>query len=478
MKKIFTYIALATVAVLTACSDDDIAQSSSVTDSLDKYAVTGTMVSSAEFEEGPGDVARISSKSQLYYDRINNKLKFTWTTGDKIGIFPEGEDEEDKDDQFPFILDSATPLNVQDSYVTGVFEPFDKEAAYPIEVTKKYYSYFPFKAQTLETGDFTYNAVPISFEGQTQTTNEQMDYYWQALYGEEAYKEANKEAFLESEKAATAHLAAYDYMIADATSTAAAHVHLNYSHMASIVRFYMMTPVAANLGLFIDSLQVYNSDANFTLDATMNIVEKTLTPTKTSHVVSLKFEPSIDMTNNSDATKPSYHYWDRDYPADGYIMAYMMLAPINLNLPEVDNSKLYMIARQPKYYTTAAEYNAYYGLKDGDVGYLANDDALNALKQADKMKVYKDVDAYNAAKEPDITAEAFAALPVDKKLIDPERKTYAATLSKINFQAGKHHQWIPNLNPDEPIKFHEITIQQWQEGPGFTNEDGEGTADW
>ena len=471
MKKIFTYIALATVAVLTACSDDDIAQSSSVTDSLDKYAVTGTMVSSAEFEEGPGDVARISSKSQLYYDRINNKLKFTWTTGDKIGIFPEGEDEEDKDDQFPFILDSATPLNVQDSYVTGVFEPFDKEAAYPIQVTKKYYSYFPFKAQTLETGDFTYNAVPISFEGQTQTTNEQMDYYWQALYGEEAYKEANKEAFLESEKAATAHLAAYDYMVADATSTAAAHVHLNYSHMASIVRFYMMTPVAADLGLFIDSLQVYNSDANFTLDATMNIVEKTLTPTKTSHVVSLKFEPSIDMTNNSDATKPSYHYWDRDYRDDGYIMAYMMLAPINLNLPEVDNSKLYMIARQPKYYTTAAEYNAYYGTSYDDTGFAD-------LTQAAKMKVYKDVTAYNDAKDPNISPEAFAALPIDKKLIDPERKCYVATLSKINFQAGKHHQWIPNLNSDEPIKFQEITIQQWQEGPGFTNEYGEGTADW
>ena len=471
MKKIFTYITLMVAVLFTACTDDDIAQSSTQSSLDDLGAVTGTMVSSAEFEEGPGDIARISSKSQLYYDRINNKLKFTWVTGDLIGIFPEGEAVADQDDQFAFVLDSSTPLSVQDSYVSGVFEPNDKGAAYPIQVTKKYYSYFPYKVQNEVTGNFTYNAVPVSFKGQTQAVNEQMDYYWQALYGEEAAKETSKESFLESEKAATAHLAAYDYMIADATSTAAAHVHLNYSHMASIVRFYMMTPVAANPGLFIDSLQVYNGDANFTLDATMNIVEKTLTPTKTSHVVSLKFEPSIDMTNNSDDSKPTYHYWDRDYNTDGYIMAYMMLAPIDLKQDAVGNSTLYMLARQPKYYTTASEYNTYYGTE-------LDNDAFAALTQAQKMKVYKDVTAYNAAKEPDITAEAFAALPVDKKLIDPERKTYAATLSKINFQAGKHHQWIPNLNPDEPIKFQEITIQEWQEGPGFTNEDGEGTADW
>ena len=78
MKKIFTYMTLMAAALFTACSDDDIAQSSSVT-SLDKYAVTGTMANVAEFVEGAGESDALRSKSQLYYDRVNNKLKFTWT---------------------------------------------------------------------------------------------------------------------------------------------------------------------------------------------------------------------------------------------------------------------------------------------------------------------------------------------------------------------------------------------------------------
>jgi hypothetical protein len=208
----------------------------------------------------------------------------------------------------------------------------------------------------------------------------------------------------------------------------------------------------------------------------MNLSTKELKPSATSRVMSLKFAPAIDMTNGSDNTKETYNYW---YAGTyGFIMAYMMMAPIDLTAEGVENSTLYMIARQPKYYTTAAEYNAYYGLEEDDKGYLANDDALNALKQAEKMKVYKDVSAYNAAKEPDISPSAFDALPVDKKLIDPDRKVYKATLSKINFLAGKHYQWVPALNPDSPITFKEISIETWKTGTEFTNAEGTGTEDW
>lgn len=458
-------LAFALSLVFSSCSDDDLAASPKVTDPLDelldKYAVTGTMASTAEFEGGIGDAdgenERIAPKSQLYYDRVNNKLKFTWTEGDKIGIFSESDDKS----QFAFILDSSTPLTVQETSVSGVFEPFDKEAAYPINVTTKYYSYFPYKVQTLETGNFTYNDVPVTYRDQTQTANEQMNLYFRVRDNE----------FLETEKAATAHLAACDYMVSDVTSTEAAHVHFNYSHMGSIVRFYIQCPVTSNPGLFVDSLQVVNNDKVFTTDAVMNINAHTLEQRKTSRVMSLKFNPAIDMTNNYDSSKGTYHYWNSKKPANGYIMAYMMIAPTDLSREEVGNSTLYMIARQPKYYTTATEYNSYYGTS-------LDDDAFAALNQFQKMKVYKDVDAYNASNEPDITSVDFAALPIDKKLIDPERKIYNATLSKINFEAGKHYQWKPVLNPDEPITFKEITIQEWKEGVNYTNTDGTGTGDW
>ena len=458
-------LAFALSLVFSSCSDDDLAASPKVTDPLDelldRYAVTGTMASTAEFEGGIGDAdgenERIAPKSQLYYDRVNNKLKFTWTEGDKIGIFSESNDKS----QFAFILDNSTPLTVQETSVSGVFEPFDKDAAYPINVTTKYYSYFPFKAQTEETGEFTYNDVPVTYRDQTQTANEQMNLYFRM----------HDDDFLKTEKAATAHLATYDYMVSDVTSTEAAHVHFNYSHMGSIVRFYIQCPVASNPGLFVDSLQVVNNDKFFTTDAVMNINAHSLEQRKTSRVMSLKFNPAIDMTNNYDKSKGTYHYWNSKKPANGYIMAYMMIAPTDLSREEVGNSTLYMIARQPKYYTTATEYNSYYGTS-------LDDDAFAALNQFQKMKVYKDVDAYNTAKETSLSAEDFAALPIDKKLIDPERKIYNATLSKINFEAGKHYQWKPVLNPDDPITFKEITIQEWKEGINYTNTDGTGTGDW
>lgn len=426
------------------------------------------MASSAEFEGGIGDAdgenERIASKSQLYYDRVNNKLKFTWTTGDKIGIFPESNDK----GQFAFILDSSTPLTVQETSVSGVFEPDDKEAAYPISATAKYYSYFPYKPQTLETGEFTYNAVPVSYRNQTQTANEQMNLYFRVRDDE----------FLETEKAATAHLAAYDYMVSDVTSTEAAHVHFNYSHMGSIVRFYIQCPATSNPGLFVDSLQVVNEDKLFVTDAAMNINAKTFEERTMSRAMSLKFAPAVDMTNNYDDTKGTYHYWNSKKPANGYIMAYMMIAPTDLSRAEVQNSTLYLIAREPKYYTTYTEYNTGWGLSEGDPGYLADADAFAALTQAQKMKVYKDVDDYNAGKLTSISSGEFAALTVDQKLKDYERKVYKATLSKINFEAGKHYQWKPALSPDEPITFSEISIQEWEQGTTFTNEDGTGTEDW
>ena len=461
-------LALALTFTLLSCSDDDIVSTPTVTDLLDQYAVTGTMASSAEFEGGIGDAdgenERIASKSQLYYDRVNSKLKFTWTTGDMIGIFPESNDK----GQFAFILDSSTPLTVQETSVSGVFEPYDKEAAYPISATAKYYSYFPYKPQNEETGEFTFNAVPVSYRNQTQTANEQMNLYFRK----------RDEAFLETEKAATAHLAAYDYMVSDVTSTEAAHVHFNYSHMGSIVRFYIQCPATSNPGLFVDSLQVVNEDKLFVTDAAMNINAKTFEERTMSRAMSLKFAPAVDMTNNYDDTKGTYNYWNSKKPANGYIMAYMMIAPTDLSRTEVGNSTLYLIAREPKYYATYTEYNTGWGLSEGDPGYLADADAFDDLTQAQKMKVYKNVTEYNAGKLTELSAEQFAALTVDQKLKDYERKVYKATLSKINFEAGKHYQWKPALNPDEPITFTEISIQEWEEGTTFTNEDGTGTEDW
>ncbi len=476
MKKILTYMTLMAAVILTACSDDDIAKSSSVTDSLDKYAVTGTMANVAEFVEGAGESDALRSKSQLYYDRVNNKLKFTWTKPEKndplynekvdhIGIFAEGN----KTTQMDFKLDPEQELSVQATSVTGVFMPSDGGVS-PITGGTQYYSYFPYKAQSPVS--FTSEAVPMSYSGQVQTANEQMGYYF-------AYEDA---LFLESEKAAAAHLAGYEYMISDATATAGNHVHFHYSHVGSIVRFYMTCPSTADENMFYDSLQVYNSQANFTIDATMNLATKELATTKTSHVMSLGFHPAIDMTcNNKHTTGTDYEkeiswYW-KENGSRGYIMAYMMVAPIDLH--EITESPtLYLIGRKASYYTYT-EYKTAKG--DDDI----TEEVFNALPKIQKMKIYETYEDYNTAKgygpgDPGYiaNAEAYAYLPASDKMKDYERKVYKADLVKLKLEAGKHHQWVPAASPDSPIEFQNISIQEWENGPGFTNDDGAGTEDW
>ena len=104
---------MAATSFFAACSDSDIA-GISLEEKEETRSVTGTMVGIADFKAGEGDTDPVA-KSQLYYDRVNNKLKFTWRTEDKIGIFPNNIEG----DQFAFVLDSETPLIEQDSYVTG-----------------------------------------------------------------------------------------------------------------------------------------------------------------------------------------------------------------------------------------------------------------------------------------------------------------------------------------------------------------------
>ena len=447
--------------LLTACSDDDIAKSSSVTDSLDKYAVTGTMANVAIFEEGIGDDDVLSSKSQLYYDRVNKKMKFTWVKStDHIGIYAKANSET----QMDYKLDPDQDLNVYESSVTGVFVRNDGGAS-TITGGTLYYSYFPYKAASIETGPFTYENIPISYRGQVQATNEQMNRYWQAG--------GDKDKFLESEKAAAAHLGDYTYFISDATATAGNHVHFNYSYVGSIVRFYMACPSHASDDIYYDSLQVYNSQANFTLDATMNLATKEVTPTKTSHVMSLGFHPAIDMTNDSDDSKDTYHYWDQEStaPKTGYIMAYMMVSPVNLK-DLTEQSTLYLIGRKPSYYT----WEEYKEAKSSEI----LEGEFNALPKIDKMKIYETMEAYNAAVNPDVDAVTWGAMTNVDKMKDYERKVYKkSNMSKLNFLAGKHHQWAAaDAGPDSPITFEGITIQEWAEGPGFTNEDGTGTGDW
>ena len=491
MKKIRNILfALPLALTLIACSDDDIATTPTSTNPLDELgAVTGTMANVAGIDEGAGDDDAVMSKSQMYFDRTVPKMYFNWLTGDKIGIFDASEEE----DQFAFELDDEVDLITTDASVTGVFKSADPGIS-PIHGNTTYHSYFPFKSQGGLNGNFTYHNVPLSFRGQVQSANEQMNCYWDSYYAATADLRAeNKNTFIQSSKDASAHLGAFDYLVSTATATAGNHVHFKFAHVPSIVRFYMYSPSKAPDDVYYDSLQVYNSEALFTLDATIDVADpfeedgKTpkLTPKAggTSHVISLGFYPALDMTNNSDNSTPekkkTYNYWyqaNRDY---GYIMAYMMMPAIDLSVESLPNSTLYMLGRKPSYYADKVEYNKAKGFNEGDPGFIETDEAYAALPKITRMKIYETRDAYNAAIEPDVTAERWSEMTNIDKMKDYTRKVYKATLSKLKFEAGKHHQWsVANAPADQPITFEEITIQEWKEGVNYTNTDGAGTGDW
>ena len=61
---------------------------------------------------------------------------------------------------------------------------------------------------------------------------------------------------------------------------------------------------------------------------------------------------------------------------------------------------------------------------------------------------------------------------------------YKAELLKKNLKAGKAYQWSSEVSEDEPITFTEITVQQWEEETGYTNNgadgktEGSGTNKW
>ena len=102
----------------------------------------------------------------------------------------------------------------------------------------------------------------------------------------------------------------------------------------------------------------------------------------------------------------------------------MMIAPTDLT--DVDKSKLYLLGREPAYYTLE-EYNA---AKGTSLDATAN----AALAKHKKIKIYETKAAYDAVHDPDFdgTDEQYNAKTLGFKLKDATRKFYVATLSKLN----------------------------------------------
>ena len=458
MKKIFTYMALVTVTVLTACSDDDIAQSSTKTSQIEEIAIDGNYITMpVALHEEDWDGNKIpSSKAQLYYDYSSGQATFNWEVEDIVGVYPV--DKENPDNS---TLQSWKIWHVKQSgnKSIGIFDQDDEHIGH---YEGSFIAVFPYI-----TDDTDYRDIPITYLGQIQSASSKMHMYLSENY----------EAYVNSEKEAGSHLAKYDYLVDSerAATEESGKVRFDMKRLGAVTRFFIKVPEK----IVFDSLQVYNPEKEFTLTTTLNASngEYAAEPTRKSHVISLQLN------------RFGFDYWKSVADDDNYYSAtvgwtmqcYMMVAPIDLSGESTPTSTLYLIGREPHFYANAEEYNTAYNLTDDGA---KTDEQFAALTQEQKMKVYTTVDAFNTAKGltggDALDNDAFEALTTAQKMSEYTRKVYKAeNLAKKDFQADGLYQWtVTNATADAPITFQNITIQEWQEGPGFTNEDGEGTADW
>lgn len=489
MKKILTYMTLMAAVLLTACSDsEDFALTSgggSFSYLENKNTISMPLVVHEENWEGNSG---LESKSSLAYKYQTGRLRFEWQVGDNVGVYPvKGPGGTPVDPEAstcnPWEIYSVTTT---DDKSVGVFDQDDEHIS-----PHKDESYIAVAPYILDDTD--YRDIPVTYVGQLQKASAKIGAYMKRATSSE------EEKYVASEVEACSHLSTYDYLVdteRQATEDGG-KMRFEMKRLSSIVRFYMKVPER----IVFDSLQLYNPTKNFTLTTTLDgsTGEYAEEPTRKSHATSLKLnEFGFDYTT---CTANDDYYYN---PTIGWVMlCYMMVAPIDLSEAETEQSSLYLIGRDPLCYTNVEDYNAAWGesisaetfatytpaqkikLYDNVSDYNTDNhksltvEAFNALAKEAKMMIYPDADAFNEAKGTSLSSEDFAKLTIGQKITRYTRKVYKATLAKKNLQADVLYQWsTANAAEDDPIEFQNITIQQWAEGPGFTNDDGAGTEDW
>ena len=193
------------------------------------------------------------------------KVVASWALGDEFGIYTSsgsriffGVKEIDSKNKHNAILDGYGWKTVSNS---------------------TYYGYYPYNTNYVSNGNVM-TALPVSYIGQTQTSNANLD-----------------------------HLAKYDYMVSQTTTTET-EASFTFAHYGSIIRFACYVPTE----MTFNSLEISSKTGEdlFTTEANMNLPSQTITSTSNSNKATLTLN-------------------DITVEAGDSLIAYMMLPPTNLN---------------------------------------------------------------------------------------------------------------------------------------------------
>ena len=219
MKNLYLYLWGAIVAMFTlnACTDEANLPVSEENPQEESSLCTFTI------PEVP--VHGIDGSSRTAISIENDKLKFEWTVGDRIGILP------DEGSQVYFTIDAQTAGGTQASFDGG---------AWALKPDHQYDAYFPFVPDIM----LDRTAVPVDYTNQKQTGNNSM-----------------------------AHLGAHDYLAAKGTTNGQGGVNYTFQRMGAVAILNFTVPVA---GTKLESVTLKANETCFTTKGKLDMDDLTI----------------------------------------------------------------------------------------------------------------------------------------------------------------------------------------------------------
>lgn len=284
-----SYIGLLAIAALMASCSQDVIEGDAVYEG-EVYATLPELLD--------GNVTR----SALVYNYSEKKMHFAWDSGDKIGVFAINNDAARRQ-QIQYDLKQGAGT------MAGSFDSYDTDVQAAIEKDKSYLAFRPYS----KIGN--YAKLDVKYDEQTAKAYPKMKYF---PFPGGVNPDANADKYNASEAAASAHLTDADYMVAPpVVASVDHHCAFEFKRIGAVVRFYLKSPRA----MIYDGIQLVVKGKKFVLSGMLDAEKRVITPVTTSTAMFLTFSSPLDLTNTS-----SEYY----YNGSGYIVSYMMIAPIDL----------------------------------------------------------------------------------------------------------------------------------------------------
>ena len=233
---------------LAACSNDIDVDSNAIGD------VKRVSMNVADFEWAEGEQTRTTA--------VNNggNISFRWSAKDTVGIFP------DKGDQVEF------PIKAGAGTGTAVFNG----GGWALKSQSTYVAYYPYNYDN-RTGE----AIPMTYEGQTQVGNDNLD-----------------------------NLTKCDYIVSSISTPSNGEASFQFKHMGALARFVLTVPEDATFTEFILS----SDEEIFPVGQTMNV------RTNPVAITNKKMSKTISMSISGISAS-----------AGSTVTLYMLLPAVNLN---------------------------------------------------------------------------------------------------------------------------------------------------